>query len=188
MKLDELDELEFEALRTGDHATAADHLTRLADAPVPGEVSRVELLVRAGEQWQHAGEPSQATQLYQLAIDDGGTVRGDPRTHLADALFELERDDEARSLLSEIRADAPEDPDIYRRVAETLDALRDLAGAHDWSTVGVRLALQANDVDEMCLDMLLRTRYRARRDMNLPEDSYDTMLEQLLATGEIHRS
>ncbi|MEV4252865.1 tetratricopeptide repeat protein, partial [Spirillospora sp. NPDC049652] len=110
---DDLDDLEFDTLRTGDHIAAARRLAELADA-VSGGVSRANVLLRAGEQWQHAGEHDRAAQFYRRAVEDGGETYGDPRAYLADALFELGRVPEARALVSDIRGDAPRDPEVYR--------------------------------------------------------------------------
>jgi tetratricopeptide (TPR) repeat protein len=173
---DDLDDLEFDTLRTGDHAAAAERFVELAET-VSGGVSRASLLLRAGEQWQHAGEHARAAETYRDALADGGDAYGDPRIYLAGALFELERRDEARGLIEQVRADAPRDPEIYRAVAELLYEQGELVGAHDWSTQGADLA-RADDPDS--LEGLLRIRYRCRLDLRRPEDEYDAMLDDLL--------
>ena len=172
----DLDELEDETLRSGEHAQAASRLTHVAEQEELEAVTRAEVLARAGGQWQLAGQPAEAAELYQRAIDDGGHVHGDARAHLADALFELRREDEARTLLARVRDDRPSDPTVYHCVAETLEAQRDLHGAHDWATAGAELVL-SDPPASPARDMLLRTRFRVRRDMGLPEDAYDDMLD-----------
>ena len=203
MTEDDLDDMEFDTLRTGDHVAAARRLSELAGS-VSGGVSRAKVLLRAGEQWQHAGDHEKAAELYRKAIEDGGEVYGDPRAYLADALFELDRVDEARRLIEEIRADAPRDPEVHRCVAELLYAYGDLTGAHEWATAGADVVLairdrgesvvqrepgeqEAEDDDlaealsaEDSLEALLRLRYRARLDLGQPEDEYDAMLDDLL--------
>jgi tetratricopeptide (TPR) repeat protein len=141
---DDLDDLEFDTLRTGDHISAARRLAELAES-VSGGVSRAKVLLRAGEQWQHAGRHDKAAESYRMAIEDGGETYGDPRAYLADALFELGRADEARKLVEEIRADDPRDPEVYRAVAEVLYAQGDAAGAHEWATRGVDVVLALRD-------------------------------------------
>lgn len=203
MTEDDLDDLEFDTLRTGDHIAAARRLAELADA-VSGGVSRANVLLRAGEQWQHAGEHDRAAQFYRRAVEDGGETYGDPRAYLADALFELGRVPEARALVSDIRADEPRDPEVYRALAETLYAHGDVLGAHEWSTNGVdvvlalrdraagRVPVSAGDVvdpgdaalAEDSLEALLRLRYRARMDLGRPEDDYDAMLDDLLKNAD----
>lgn len=177
--IEDLDELEDETLRTGEHAKTAANLARLAEEGRVVGLSRAEVFTRAGGQWQLAGEPERAAELYQRAVDEGGAVQGDARAFLADALFELGREEEARSLLEQIRADGPTDPAVYHCVAETLEARRDLSAAHRWATNGVTLVLQDEKPSPSALDMLLRARFRVRRDMGLAEDDYDEMLDSL---------
>jgi tetratricopeptide (TPR) repeat protein len=177
---DDLDNLEFDTLRTGDHAATAERMVELAET-VSGGVSRASLLLRAGEQWQHAGDHAKAAETYQHALDDGGDVYGDPRIYLAGALFELDRSDEARRLLQQVRADEPGDPEVYRAVADLLYEQGDLVGAHDWATEGADLARTA---DPEGLEGLLRIRYRCRLDLKRPEDEYDAMLDDLLKKTE----
>lgn len=205
---DDLDDLEFDTLRTGDHISAAERLSELAES-VTGGVSRANVLLRAGEQWQHAGDHGKAAELYRRAMEDGGEVYGDPRAYLADALFELGRADEARTLVDEIRADKPRDPEVYRTVAEVLYAQGDASGAHDWATSGADVVLALRDravgtgvggpdeppvtgeesftpgpddvaLAEDSLEALLRLRYRARIDLGRKEDDYDALLDDLL--------
>lgn len=201
---DDLDDLEFDTLRSGDHTSAAQRLSDLAES-VSGGVSRAKILLRAGEQWQHAGDYAKAAELYRHAIEDGGEPYGDPRAYLADALFELGRAEEARTLVEQIRADAPDDPEVYRTVAEVLYAQGDTTGAHEWATAGadVVLAIRERSVEETphgvpateadqselvkdaesaeeSLEALLRLRYRSRIDLGRPEDDYDALLDDLL--------
>jgi tetratricopeptide (TPR) repeat protein len=178
---DDLDDLEFDTLRTGDHAAAARRFVELAET-VSGGVSRASLLLRAGEQWQHAGDHAKAAETYRGALDDGGDTYGDPRIYLAGALFELGRRDEARGLIEQVRGESPRDPEVYRAVAELLYEQGELVGAHDWSTEGADLA-RSTDPDS--LEGLLRIRYRSRLDLRRPEDEYDALLDELLKkTGE----
>ncbi|TYK51460.1 tetratricopeptide repeat protein [Actinomadura decatromicini] len=210
MTEDDLDDLEFDTLRTGDHISAARRLSELAES-VSGGVSRANVLLRAGEQWQHAGDHGKAAELYRKALDDGGETYGDPRAYLADALFELNRADEARALVEQIRADRPRDPEVYRAVAEVLYAQGDATGAHEWATSGADVILALRDravgtgigggpdepaptpgadtltpgpddvaLAEDSLEALLRLRYRARIDLGRSEDDYDALLDDLL--------
>lgn len=183
---DDLDELELDAVRTDDHATAAERLTRLAERAEGGEVSRTEILVRAGGQWQIAGDAAKAAELYRRAIDEGGplygsgrTPYGDARVDLADALFELGRAEEAQELIEQVRAHRPRSPWVHHQVAELLEAQRDLAGAHEWATDGLQLLLRDEDAPDHLVDMLLRARYRVRHEMGMPEDEYDEMLDDV---------
>lgn len=182
MTEDDLDDLEFATLRTGDHVAAARKFTELSET-VSGGVSRASLLVRAGEQWQHAGEQTRAAELFQKAIDDGGETYGDPHVYLADALFELDRGDEARALIARLKAESPTDPEVHRSLAELLYEQGDLVGAHDWATEGADLARSLGDPSDS-LEGLLRIRYRTRLDLGRPEDHYDALLDDLLKKTE----
>lgn len=183
--MDDVDEVEFEAARTGDHPAAAERFARLADAVAEAgtssAVTRAELLVRAGAQWQLAGLPDRAAAAYQQALDDGGTAAIDPRACLADAFFDLGREDDARDLIAAIQAEVPTDPEVYNFLAETLEAQRDLAAAHEWATAGLHLLSGSGGGSGSLLDSLLRARYRVRREMRLPEDDYDRRLEASIA-------
>lgn len=187
LTIKDIDNLEFEAARTGDHPAAAERLAGFAEA-AGGDangaaISRAELLVRAGAQWQLAGEPAKAAELYGHAAEDGGRVALDPRACLADALFDLGRGDEAWELIARIRAEAPTDPEVYNFLAETLEAQRDLSGAHEWATAGLTL-VQGEGGSNGLLESLLRARYRVRREMRLPEDEHDALLDAMLDREE----
>jgi tetratricopeptide (TPR) repeat protein len=177
---DDLDDMEFDTLRTGDHASAAMRFVELAET-VSGGVSRASLLLRAGEQWQHAGDHAKAAETFRGALADGGDTYGDPRIYLAGALFELDSKDEARSLIDQVRAEAPKDPEVYRAVAELLYEQGELVGAHDWSTAGADIA---RSDDPESLEGLLRIRYRSRLDLRRPEDEYDALLDELLKKSD----
>ncbi|MGH3377134.1 MAG: tetratricopeptide repeat protein [Actinoallomurus sp.] len=180
MTEDDLDDMEFDTLRTGDHASAARRFVELSET-VSGGVSRASLLLRAGEQWQHAGDHAKAAETFRGALADGGDTYGDPRIYLAGALFELDSKDEARGLIDQVRAESPKDPEVYRAVAELLYEQGELVDAHDWSTAGADLA-RADDPDS--LEGLLRIRYRSRLDLRRPEDEYDALLDELLKKND----
>jgi hypothetical protein len=172
---EQLDRLLEQALLLDDHDALAQRLDSLALTYESGEVSRAAILALAAEEWRQAGQPSTALDRFQRALDDGGEVGIDPRAGIADTLFELDRPDEARAVIHAIRtgAGAEVDPLTALSVAETLAAYGDLAGAHDWATEGVR----ACPPGEGTRDALLRTRYRIRVDLGLPEDDLDALLD-----------
>ncbi|ROO90529.1 tetratricopeptide repeat protein [Actinocorallia herbida] len=178
----DLDDLEFDSLRTGDHRSAAVTFADWADNATTDEgLTRAMLLLRAGEQFQHAGEHSHAAEVYRRAIEDGGETYGDARVYLADALLKLGDNAGAIGLLAEIRESAPTDPEVFRSVAEILYEHGDLLGAHTWSTHGADLVLALpertrGDAAES-LEGLLRLRFRARVDLGRPEDEYDALLD-----------
>jgi hypothetical protein len=172
--VDEFDEIEFQAARTGNHVRAAVRMTRLAETAGPGE--RAESHLRAGEQWMMADDPQRAADEFEAAIEDGGPTFADPKVHLARALLALDRNAEADALLAGLTATREA---VTSRtcdlLAELLTEQGDLPGALEWATFGVELCLQRGDDAE--LHLLLRLRYRIRVDLGLDEDDYDKMLD-----------
>lgn len=175
MTREQLDRLLEQALLDDDHGALAGRLDALARGYGSGDVSRAAILVLAAEEWRQAGQPARALECFQRALEDGGEVGVDPRAGIADTLFELDRPDEARELVDSIKAEGRVDPMTALHVAETLLAYGDLNGAHDWATEGV-LAGGAHDAHDT-RDALLRTRYRIRVDLGLPEDDLDALLD-----------
>jgi hypothetical protein len=176
------DAIEVNAARTGNHKRAAVRMSRLATQatlPVqasPGDMSRAEAHLRAGEQWLLADEPATAADEFRAAIADTGPTLDDPRVPLARAMFALGRPAEADALLRELTESGGRSlPPTCDLVAELLTEQGDLNGALDWATAGVDACLLGDDRDE--LQLLLRLRYRIRVDLGLPEDDYDKMLD-----------
>jgi hypothetical protein len=168
-----LDRLLEQALLSDDHDMLARRLDFLAHAYESGEVSRAAIFLLAAEEWRQAGQPAMALDRFQRALDDGGEVSVDPRAGIADTLFELDRPDEAREVIEAIRGEPSVDPLTALSIAETLAAYGDLHGALEWATDGVRSCTEGSGVR----DTLLRTRYRIRVDLGLPEDDLDALLD-----------
>jgi hypothetical protein len=194
---EEFDAIEFDAVRSGDHALAAERMNQLAaTATETAGMPRAEAFLRAGEQYLMADDPAAAVGGFRRAMADGGPVFVDPRVPLARALFQLGRDDEALALIGRLQAEGPTDPRVCDLVAELLVDRSDLRGALAWATTGVELCLsQAQEAppadgngahgphgaagdDESELRLLLSLRYRIRNDLGLPEDSYDHLLDE----------
>jgi hypothetical protein len=172
--VEELDEIEFEAARTGNHVRAAVRMTELAREAGPSY--RAEAHLRAGEQWMMADEAQKAADEFTAAIDDGGPTFADPRVYLIRALQVLDRDAEAQLILSAITTDRDK---VTARTCDLLAELfteqGDLPGALEWATAGVKQCFERGDHAE--LQLLLRLRYRIRVDLGLDEDDYDKMLD-----------
>lgn len=174
--VDEFDEIEFQAARTGNHVRAAVRMSELARAVEPG--LRAESHLRAGEQWMMADDPQRAADEFSAAIEDGGATFADPRVHLARALYALDREQEAERLLARLTAQRESvTPRTCDLLAELLTERGDLRGALDWATAGVEQCFQRGDDAE--LPLLLRLRYRIRVDLGLDEDDYDRMLDTI---------
>jgi tetratricopeptide (TPR) repeat protein len=169
---DQLDRLLAQALLLDDHGALARRLDELAWGYESGEMSKAAILVLAAEEWRQAGRPDNALDRFQNALRDGGEVPVDPRSGIADTLFELDRPDEARKAIAEIKA-GDWNPATALTIAETLAAYGDLEGALQWATDGVGACPAGSAVR----DSLLRTRYRIRIDLGLPEDDLDALLD-----------
>jgi hypothetical protein len=173
-RVDEFDEIEFQAARTGNHVRAAVRMSTLAVDAEPGQ--RAEAHLRAGEQWMMADDAQRAAEEFTAAIEDGGPTFADPRVHLARALLALSRDAEAERLLSGLTGDRDKaTPRTCDLLAELLTEQGDLPAALDWATAGVERCIELDDDAE--LQLLLRFRYRIRVDLGLGEDDYDRMLD-----------
>ena len=172
--VDEFDEIEFQAARTGNHVRAAVRMSKLAREAEPG--LRAESHLRAGEQWMMADDSQRAADEFAAASEDGGPTFADPRVYLARALLDLGRDTEAEQLLARLTDERDQvTPRTCDLLAELLTEQGDLRGALDWATAGVEQCIQRGDDVE--LPLLLRLRYRIRVDLGLDEDDYDRMLD-----------
>lgn len=177
----ELDRLEFHAVRSGEHGRIAARLLDLANRVDAGsEVTRAELFVRAGEQWEIAQEFERARAAYQRAIDDGGPTVVDAHALSAGALLQLDERRQAEAHLERLETGEPAGLATHIHVAEVLYAHDDLEGAERWATAGARRhagrTLSPHDRD-LFLE-LLRIRFRIRSDLGWSEDDLDLLLDQ----------
>ena len=173
--VEDFDEIEFQAARTGNHVRAAVRMSELAENAEAGV--RAEFHLRAGEQWMSADEPQRAADEFFAAIEDGGATFADPRVHLARALIDLDREAEAEALLATLTASRDAvTPRTCDLLAELFTEQGNLPGALDWATTGVERCIQLGAEAE--LQLLLRLRYRIRVDLGLDEDDYDHMLDK----------
>ncbi|MDT0301817.1 tetratricopeptide repeat protein [Streptomonospora wellingtoniae] len=176
----DLDRLEFRAVQSGDHVDVAMELLGLANSvDADSEISRAEVFVRAGEQWEMAQEFERASAAYQRAIDDGGTTIVDARALQAGALLELDMIDSAYAQLERLRTEGPRNLPTFIHIAETLQAHGDLTGAQTWATLGIE-RFRHQDVSSYIHDLLLellRARFRIRMDLGLVEDAFDRLLD-----------
>ncbi|GAA2998305.1 hypothetical protein [Streptosporangium longisporum] len=170
---EQLDRLLEQALLADDHEDLARRLETLVETYASGDISRAAILVLAAEEWRQAGQPARALDCFQQAVDDGGEVGVDPRAGIADTLFELEQPGEAREVIEAIRAGGDVTAATALTIAETLVAYGDLTEAHRWATEGAYRAEQGGG-EHLAL---LRTRYRIRVDLGLPEDELDALLD-----------
>jgi predicted Zn-dependent protease len=176
------DALEFDAAASGDHASAAREMSRLATLGTEtAGMPRAEAFLRAADQWLLADDSAEAADWYRRAVADGGPASADPRVGLARAFFQLGREAEAQRLLSALAAERPTEPRTCDLAAELMLDRGDMMGALGWATTGVELCLAAGqrlDGAQSELQLLLRLRYRIRNDLGLREDDYDALLDE----------
>lgn len=154
----------------------AETLERFADATgTDGEVSRAELLAAAAEQWQLAGEDDRAIAVFGEAARDGSVTRVDPRAQIATVLHECGRDDEARSVLRDVPLRGRHGAHCLFYVGALYAALGELDEAHRWLTKGVLLAQK--HPDRLGLTFLLVARHDVRRELGLPHDDFDEVVD-----------
>jgi hypothetical protein len=196
---EQFDAIEFDAVRSGDHASAAELMSKLAaTAQETAGMPRAEAYLRAGEQYLLADDPAAAIGGFRQAMVDGGPVFVDPRVPLSRALFQIGHLAEALALITRLKTEGPADPRVCDLVAELLVEREDLQGALWWATTGVELCLsraagaespangqdapgpaRPQDGDDASeLRLLLSLRYRIRNDLGLPEDQYDRLLDE----------
>ena len=177
----ELDRLEFHAVRSGEHSRIAAQLLDLANRVDAGsEVTRAELFVRAGEQWEIAQEFERACAAYQRAIDDGGPTVVDAHALSAGALLQLDEPAQAYQHLKRLESGDPTELPTHIHVAEVLYAHDDLEGAERWATVGARRfagGCRPAYAHDLFVE-LLRIRFRIRTDLGLSEDDLDLLLDE----------
>ena len=158
--VEDFDEIEFQAARTGNHVRAAVRMSELAQQAEPG--LRAESHLRAGEQWMIADDPQRAADEFRrrdrgrrrhLRRPPGsagpGAARPRPRRR--------GRRRCSRALTADRDAVTPRTCDL---LAELFTEQGDLRGALDWATSGVERCIQLGDDAE--LQLLLRLRYRIR--------------------------
>jgi tetratricopeptide (TPR) repeat protein len=141
-----------------------------------GSPRRAAYLFQAAEQWTLAEQLETAQACLEEAVLDGGSAYVDPRAGLAGVL--LSRDENARAdeLLTELRRDVPPGRargDVHWYVGEFLEEHGRLTEALRWFTAGVTRAELDGDID----DISLLGRFRVRRELELPHDTYDDMAE-----------
>jgi tetratricopeptide (TPR) repeat protein len=141
-----------------------------------GSPGRAAYLCLAAKQWTLVERLESAQACLEEAVRDGGSADIDPRAELVGVL--LARGDKPRvdELLTELRRDVPRDRargEVHWFVGECLEEHGRLEEALRWFTSGVTRAELDGDID----DISLIGRFRVRRELDLPLDTYDDMAE-----------
>ncbi|GAA3159756.1 hypothetical protein GCM10010531_08980 [Blastococcus jejuensis] len=111
----------------------------------------------------------------------------DARCHRHQALLEAGDVDGARALADELRRERPADGDVYVFIGENYELAGDLREAHRWMTMGLmRMESQIaarGDGAATSASILVQSRYRVRRALELPLDDGDELVE-IARSGE----
>jgi hypothetical protein len=150
----------------------------------PGE--RGEILLEAGDAWHRAGDSQRAIALLTEAIALGGEDGSNARVALADVLFDIGRDEEARVQLEALRAARPSSPMPWHMGAELLEHRGELDQALTWFTAAVsRLSAEEMATHHQGLsyaNALLAGRRRVRRRLGQPPDDLDDSVREMEAS------
>lgn len=136
---------------------------------------RDELLLDAAQAWRAAGNHDRAGELLTEAIGLGGELGGNARVALAGVLFELDRVDEARAQLAELREHRPDSPTPCLLAAELMRERGELEEALTWYDYAVAM-LPEDEPDDACVAL---GRCRVRRELGLAPDALDESVAEL---------
>lgn len=149
--------------------------------PEDDDVSPASLLVSAGEILSRVGDQDAAIALFRRAVAAEGSATPDARCYLHQALLEVGDVDGARALAEELRRERPADGGVYVFIGENYELAGDLREAHRWMTMGLmRMESQIparGDGAATYAAALVQARYRVRRELDLPLDEGDALVQ-----------
>ncbi|WP_324650639.1 hypothetical protein [Georgenia sp. H159] len=188
LSAEDAEELE---LSTPDHREIAEQLVAWAEQPGPDdELSPRELLTRAGEQLELAGDPAAAEAAYRRAAGADGDAALDPRSHLVAVLLDREEPDEALALDRDLRRSRPTEAATYEYMADVWAEHGDDRRALGWLTRGILVHEQGPGFSDVDLSMLCLARWRLRERLGHQPDDHDVigigMLQRLDRAAENH--
>jgi hypothetical protein len=136
---------------------------------------RGDFLMEAAAAWRRAGNHERAIQLLTEAVEFGAEGHDSPAVVLAEVLFGLGRDDEARAALRDLRKTWPDSPEPYDQAGDLMRKRGELEEALNWYD----LAVARLDPDEQDDSYVTVHRYEVRRTLGLPPDDLDEAIEPL---------
>ncbi|MCP2248285.1 tetratricopeptide repeat protein [Lentzea aerocolonigenes] len=152
---------------------AANEARRLEQELEDDPEDRDDVLLAAADAWRRAGNPGRAILLLDEAIGGENTDRA--RVAMAEILFRLGREDEARAQLDALRKSWPESSEVLHDVAFLLEKRGELEEALVWYD----LAIARVDPDDRADDVAAADRRGVRQKLGLPEDELDVEVEPL---------
>jgi tetratricopeptide (TPR) repeat protein len=144
---------------------------------------RGAVLIEAAWFWRRAGEHDRAIELLTEAIALGGRDGGNARVAMAEVLFELDREDEARAQFDVLRRDRPSSPMPYHMAAELLEERTEYQEALTWFNIAVSRLTEQEMADRhgefrflSYANHVIAGRRRVRQALELPPDELDESL------------
>ena len=144
---------------------------------------RGEILLEAARAWTRADRPERATELITEVIDAGGEDACYARFEFAELLFRSDRDDDARTVLTDLARDPELHDGHCTLVAELLAERGELIESLRWYDRCVarlsaeRIAAVAGPNGWMAVDVVaLRGRRHVRQQLGLPPDATDEIV------------
>jgi hypothetical protein len=137
------------------------------------EEDREGFLLDAARAWREAGDHGRAIELLTEAIELGIEDYDHPRVLLAEVLFELGQDDEARAALRALRKTWPDYPEPYEQAGDLMRKRGELEEALNWYD----LAVAQEESPTLPEQPLAMDRRAVRQELGLPEDDLDKAAE-----------
>ncbi|HEX8866565.1 MAG TPA: tetratricopeptide repeat protein [Lentzea sp.] len=140
------------------------------------EEDREGFLMAAAKAWREAGDHHRAIELLTEAAELGVEDYDHPRVLLAEVLFDLGQDDEARAQLRAMRKTWPDVPDPYAQAGDLMRKRGELEEALNWYD----LAVAQESLPRLADLPLAWNRREVRHQLGLPEDDLDKAAEPSL--------
>lgn len=148
--------------------------------------ARGEILIEAAQAWCQAGEDDRAVALLTQAAALGGPDGGNARVELAELLFDLDRAEEARTQLDELRREQPPAPMPYHLAGELMEHRGEHQQALTWFDLAVA-RLSKQEIAELDTEFgpfslagnIVTGRERVRHELGLLPDKLDQSAQAL---------
>ncbi|GAB2844010.1 tetratricopeptide repeat protein [Lentzea nigeriaca] len=137
------------------------------------EEDREGFLLDAARAWREAGDHDRAIELLTEAIELGIEDHDHPRVLLAEVLFDLGQDGEARAQLRALRKTWPDSPDPYEQAGDLMCRRGEFEEALNWYD----LAVAQEEPRTLADRPLAMSRREVRHKLGLPEDDLDKAAE-----------
>ncbi|MBB2947976.1 tetratricopeptide (TPR) repeat protein [Actinoplanes lutulentus] len=182
---DDLDMIGYDALRGGDPRAAVTELLAAVDQQgLADPADTGYALMLAAELTEKQGELPPALALVDRAIEVYRQVEdaagGFARARRGELLSRLGREDEAMAAFTALRPKLVRDPEAASYLGEALEECGQGEIAEQWLTAALTTVLDRPDtaLNQRLTGSLLQSRRRIRRDLELPADEYDDVVDR----------